>query len=72
MVINLHLATGTGLGRLAAISIDIVARGLGVASGVVRTFEVVPTTVRVEWLFFMSVERRYKMRMLDALGIRSA
>jgi hypothetical protein len=52
MVINLHLATGTGLGRLAAISIDIVARGLGVASGVVRTFEVVPTTVRVEWLFF--------------------
>ena len=52
LVVNLHLATGTGLGRLAAVCLYVVACGLGVATGVVRAFQVGTTGIWIEGLFF--------------------
>ena len=51
LVVNLHLATGTGLGRLAAVCLNVVACGLGVATGVVRAFQVGTTGIWIEGLF---------------------
>ena len=47
--INLHQATSAGLGRLAAVLLDVVTGGLGIAASVVRAFEVIAARVRVEW-----------------------
>ena len=49
LVVNLHLTTGTGLGRLAAVCLNVVAGSLGVATGVVRAFQIGSARVRVEW-----------------------
>ena len=51
LVVNLHLTTGTGLGRLAAVCLNVVAGSLGVATGVVRAFQVGATGIWVEGLF---------------------
>ena len=52
LVDNLHLTTGTGLGRLAAVCLNVVAGSLGVATGVVRAFQVGATGIWIEGLFF--------------------
>ena len=45
---NLHQAASAGLGRLAAVVLDVEAGGLGIAASVVRAREVGTTRVRVE------------------------